>query len=105
MKLESFRTYGLAREVFEECQKLKLKHYLKDQLERASLSVVLNLVEGAAKPTPKEKNRFYSIAYGSNRETQVLLDLVKAPLPLRQKADHTGACLFRLLHPLPPRSP
>ena len=41
---------------------------LRDQLERASLSVVLNVSEGAGRRSPKDKRRHYAIARGSALE-------------------------------------
>ncbi len=42
--------------------------YLKDQLRRASLSVVLQIAEGSAKFSDKEFNRFLKIGLGSASE-------------------------------------
>ncbi len=47
----------------------------RDQLDRASLSVVLNTAEGAGRRAPGDKARFYSIARGSANETVALLDV------------------------------
>jgi len=44
---------------------MELKRYTKDQLQRASQSVVLNLAEGSGKPTSRDRARFYAIAFGS----------------------------------------
>lgn len=44
------------------------------QLRRASLSVVLNIVEGHARGTPKEFVRFLIIARASSRECAYLLE-------------------------------
>ena len=73
--MEKFRTLELAKAFFKNCQKIKLRGAMKDQFERASLSVVLNIVEGAAKPTKKDRAKFYAIAYGSLKETMTLLEL------------------------------
>lgn len=48
---------------------------MKDQMDRASLWVVLNLAEGAAKPTIKDRKKFFYIAMGSLRETQAILEI------------------------------
>ncbi len=50
----------------------------RDQLERASLSVVLNIAEGAGRRAPRDKARFYSIARGSANESVALLDAALA---------------------------
>ena len=43
----NFRTLELAKELYQECSQIKLKGALKNQYERALLSIVLNLSEGA----------------------------------------------------------
>ena len=68
---------------------------------RAALSVVLNIQEGAAKASEKDRKRFYNIAYGSVKEVQAILKL----LDLHEEfelANEVGACLYRLQHPKPP---
>ena len=52
--------------------------HLGDQLERAALSVVLNVVEGAGRTSWKEKRHFFSIALGSLAESVAVLDLASA---------------------------
>jgi four helix bundle protein len=94
--MKNFRTYELAKQFYKDCQKLKLKAPLKDQFDRAILSVILNLVEGSAKPTQKDRKRFYSIAMGSLREVQAILDL-SGHQELLQQSDPVAACLFRLI--------
>ncbi len=65
---------------------------------RASLSVCLNLAEGTAKPTRKDRQRFYSIAFASLREVQALIDLEEPLKELEAHADHLGASLYKLTH-------
>lgn len=43
------------------------------QLRRASLSIVLNLIEGYARNRSKEHIHFLEIAYGSLKETKYLI--------------------------------
>ena len=45
------------------------------QLRRAIVSIMLNYVEGYGRITPKVKNNFYEISYGSARECKYLLYL------------------------------
>ncbi len=96
--LKNFKTHDLSVKLYQGCTKVKAPHYLKDQLLRASLSVVLNVAEGSAKPTPKERSRFYAIALGSCRETQALIQVLGRK-DLEGIADQVGACLYRLTHP------
>ena len=53
--------------------------YMKDQLKRASLSVVLNIAEGTGRVSGADKKHFYTIARGSVFEcvsiVSVLYDL------------------------------
>jgi four helix bundle protein len=51
---------------------------LRDQLERASVSVVLNLSEGAGRFAAADKARFYSMARGSAMECGGILDVLLA---------------------------
>ena len=49
--------------------------YLADQLQRAALSIVLNIAEGAGKFSPKDKAAFYARARGSTTECAAVLDV------------------------------
>ncbi len=93
--LKDFRTYHLALDFYRECKKIKLSPSLRDQLTRATESIVLNLAEGSAKPTAKDRARFYSIALGSFRESQSILHLADEN-ELLSKHDRLGGCLFKL---------
>jgi four helix bundle protein len=93
---KNFRSATLAKSLYQQCHRLNLKGTIRDQLERASLSIYLNLVEGSAKPTKKEQTRFFSIALGSLREVEALLDLVDAKKEL-ELADKTGAHIYCLI--------
>ena len=74
-----------------------VKGPMRDQFQRASLSIVLNLGEGSAKPTAKDRRKFYFIAFGSLRETQTILDLIGHD-EIIHKADVLAAHLYRLCH-------
>ncbi|MGE0453670.1 MAG: four helix bundle protein [Vicinamibacteria bacterium] len=60
---------------------------LRDQLDRASVSVCLNTAEGAGRTSPAEKCHFFSIARGSATESGAALDLLLAR-GLVSPADH-----------------
>ena len=51
---------------------------LRDQLDRASVSIVLNIAEGAGRVSPADKARFYAMARGSATECAAVLDLLSA---------------------------
>jgi four helix bundle protein len=49
---------------------------LRDQLERAGVSVVLNIAEGAGRRSRPDKRRFYEIARGSAMEVAAIIDVL-----------------------------
>lgn len=51
---------------------------VKDQLDRASTSVPLNIAEGNGKYTPKDRCRFFDTAHGSALECAAALDILVA---------------------------
>src|SRR3984893_6151605 len=55
---------------------------VKDQLDRASTSIVLNMAEGNGKYTPKDRCRFFDIAHGSALECAAGLDILVAKAKL-----------------------
>ena len=50
---------------------------LHDQLERASLSVVLCIAEGAGRHSRRDKRRLYAMSRGSAMETAAAIDVVR----------------------------
>lgn len=50
--------------------------HLKDQLDRAATSVVLNIAEGAGEFSPRDKRRFYRMARRSATESAAILEVV-----------------------------
>jgi four helix bundle protein len=51
---------------------------VKDQLDRASTSIPLNIAEGNGKYLPKDRCRFFDIAHGSALECAAGLDVLVA---------------------------
>jgi four helix bundle protein len=60
---------------------------LRDQLDRASVSIVLNIAEGSGRATGPDKAHFFAIARGSATECAGALDLMLAR-GLLTAADH-----------------
>ncbi|MBN1501069.1 MAG: four helix bundle protein, partial [Spirochaetes bacterium] len=53
------------------------KYGLTSQINRASVSVLSNIVEGNSKTSSKEKNRFLEISFSSLMEVLCQIDLSK----------------------------
>lgn len=70
--------YAVALELHALCATLvgPLTRVVRDQLERASLSVVLNTAEAGGRRSRRDKARYYMIARGSATETAALLDVL-----------------------------
>ncbi|MGD1278127.1 MAG: four helix bundle protein [Tepidisphaeraceae bacterium] len=51
---------------------------VRDQLDRASTSIPLNIAEGNGKYSPKDRCRFFDIAHGSALECAAGLDILVA---------------------------
>lgn len=60
---------------------------IRDQLDRASVSIVLNVAEGAGRRFARDKANFFTIARGSATECAAVLDLLLAR-GLLSPADH-----------------
>ena len=93
--MKKFRTYNLAISFYDNSKELYLKEPLRNQFQRATLSIVLNLAEGSAKPTAKDRRRFYRVSLGSLREVQAILNIVNHK-NLIKEADILGSHLYRL---------
>jgi four helix bundle protein len=96
--IKNFRTLNHGVEFFRLCKTLCLERHLRDQLNRASASVVLNLGEGSGKRSMAEKRRYYDIAMGSLRECEAILILAEQEgSQAWQKLDCVGAHLYKLI--------
>ena len=77
---ERLEVYSVALE-FHTCVlallPLRGSRAVRDQIERASLGVVLNIAEGAGRTSRADKRRFYEIARGSATETAAALDVLR----------------------------
>lgn len=94
--MRNFKTFELALTFYRNCQNLEIKNRnIRDQFERASLSIVLNISEGYGRATEKDRRKFYHISLGSFREVQTLL-LITGNMMLVQDSDSLGAHLYKL---------
>ncbi len=59
-------------------ESLPSKVSVKDQLERASTSIPLNIAEGNARSSQKDRARYWQIALGSSVECAACLDVLVA---------------------------
>jgi len=63
---------------------------VKDQLDRASTSIPLNIAEGNGKYTPKDRCRFFDTAHGSALECAAGLDVLVAKAKLTPEQIRPG---------------
>lgn len=75
-----FRVYQDAKQLHKEIVVLTNRfsrnyYYLSDQLNRSSLSIVLNIAEGSSKQSDKDFNRYIAISLGSVDETMASLEI------------------------------
>jgi four helix bundle protein len=77
---QKLEVYIKARDFHILCKsilnKTKQERYVKDQLGRASYSVVLNIAEGSAKQTKPDRKNFFIISRGSVFECVAILDML-----------------------------
>ncbi len=76
---EKLDVYRAARELVvlvSGVLKRNIARELRDQLDRASTSILFNIAEGAGKTARADKQRFYEIARGSATEVAAQLDVL-----------------------------
>ncbi|KKR19847.1 MAG: hypothetical protein UT48_C0028G0001 [Parcubacteria group bacterium GW2011_GWE2_39_37] len=76
----NFPVYQSAKTLYKKILVLteEIKNYsFKDQIQRASLSVVLNIAEGSAKKSDKDFARFIQTSLGSISEVVACLDILR----------------------------
>jgi len=78
---ENLKVYKEAKELNKEILKFlkenkQIDSYLRDQLHRASISMVINIAEGSGKFSKADKRNFYTIARGSVYECTSLFEII-----------------------------
>ena len=93
LDFEKLDVYRVAVEFHALTASLRLpagRRELRDQLDRAALSIVLNTAEGCGRTGAADKARFYAMARGSAMECAALFDVLAnlglAPRPLCVRA-------------------
>lgn len=79
---EKLKVYQAAKSLNKDvnrCIKLhsSINSVVRNQLRRASLSIVLNIAEGAGKLSPANQKNFYFMARGSAHECVAIFDILK----------------------------
>ncbi len=67
---------------------------ISNQLDRASLSIVLNIAEGAGKQTAPDKHKFFGIAKGSAMECGGIFDALLVKRKIDRESFVTGKKLL-----------
>ena len=78
---ENLDVYKKARELNKDVlsflkENKQIDSYIRDQLKRASISIVINIAEGSGKFSKPDKRNFYIISRGSVYECVSLLELI-----------------------------
>ena|SRR5581483_10530447 len=99
---QNLDVYKASHEMLLECYNVtkqlpqEERFNLISQLRRASLSVKLNIAEGASRKSPAERKRFYEIARGSVIEIDAALNAAVALQYIAmENLQHLGVLLNR----------
>lgn len=76
------------------CSRLP-KSDIRDQLDRASNSIVLNIAEGNGKYSKKDRCRYFDISFGSSLESAGCLDILFVRKLISSDELHTGKAMLK----------
>lgn len=83
------------------CSNRWIGRTLRDQLDRASVAIVLHIAEGAGRRTARDKAQFFVVARGSATGCAAVLDLLEARGLLGRDAHRHGrGVLIRIVQML-----
>jgi four helix bundle protein len=79
-EFQNLDVYKKAKAFHMECKHLilhnKLDLYVKDQLGRASFSIILNIAEGSGKFSRADRKNYFTVARASVFECVAILDIL-----------------------------
>lgn len=70
--------------------RIQYKLEIKDQLDRASISILLNIAEGNGKFSSKDRCRFFDISMGSTLESSACFDILYVKNLINDDEKKTG---------------
>jgi four helix bundle protein len=87
---EKLEVYKKAKELNKEIlfflrENKLIDNYIREQLKRASISVVINIAEGSGKFSKADKRNFYTISRGSVYECVSLLEIIVDEIHMERK--------------------
>ncbi len=79
-KFHDLEVYKMSKQSYLQIEELvkdkRIPLFIADQIQRAHLSIVLNIAEGSARNTFRDQNRFYYMARSSAAECAAALDII-----------------------------
>lgn len=98
------KNHELVLAILKRCEGMQKYDFVKNQLERAALSITSNIAEGFGRQSLQDKKHFYVIARGSAYEVQnqliVARDTARISRTDFQKLSILSLDSIRLLHGL-----
>jgi four helix bundle protein len=98
---EKLKVYQLAlkfnKYAHNICSKLDFRSDIRNQLDRASNSIILNISEGNGKYSKKDKCRYFDISIGSSFECAGCLDILSVRNVITNEEVRTGKLMLKEL--------
>jgi four helix bundle protein len=106
MEFKTLIVYQKAKELYklisDDIVATLTDRIIKDQLRRASLSIVLNIAEGTSRLSRADQRHFYVTARGSVYECYVIVDLLNLPdsdvyMSVQRRLEEISKMLYALI--------